>query len=81
MRYRVEIYDDVKSRDLTIWSDKNLDTELLKELVFQNIRKFSGPLRAYVYDTRENKKTAAMLLDEQIVKMYTSQMNQPLSTI
>ena len=78
MRYRVEIYDDVKARDLTIWSHKNLDKELLMELVFQNIRNFDGPLRAYVYDTKENKKTAAMLLNEDIVKMYTSQMQKPL---
>jgi hypothetical protein len=81
MRYRVEIYDDVKDRDITLWSNKNLDKELLMELVFQNIRNFDGPLRAYVYDTQEKKKTAAMLLNEDIVKLYTSQMRKTLIAV
>lgn len=61
-RYRVEIYDEVKANDLTIYSEQGVDKEYLTELVFSNLRRFSGNVRAYVFDNLKKKKTTAMFL-------------------
>ena len=67
-RFRVEIYDADKSNDITIYSDQGVDKEHLTELVFSNIRNFSGRVNAYVFDNVKKKKTTAMFLDENIVE-------------
>jgi len=54
-RYRVEIYDENKANDLTIYSEQGVDKEYLTELVFSNMRKFDGNIRAYVYDNLKKK--------------------------
>jgi phosphoserine phosphatase len=66
-RYRVEIYDANKFNDVTIYSDSGVDKEYLTELVFSNLRKFSGRVNAYVFDNVKKKKTTAMFLDENTV--------------
>lgn len=66
-RFRIEIYDANKANDLTIYSEQGVDKEYLTELVFSNLRKFNGTVRAYVFDTLKKKKTTAMFLDESIV--------------
>ena len=66
-RYRVEIYDANKLNDVTIYSEQNVDKEYLTELVFSNIRNFSGKINAYVFDNVKKKKITAMFLDETIV--------------
>jgi hypothetical protein len=66
-RYRVEIYDANKFNDVTIYSDSGVDKEYLTELVFSNLRKFSGRVNAYVFDNVKKKKTTAMFLDESTV--------------
>jgi hypothetical protein len=67
-RFRVEIYDANKSNDITIYSDQGVDKEYLTELVFSNIRNFSGKINAYVFDNVKKKKTTAMFIDESIVE-------------
>ena len=62
-RYRVEIYDENKANDLTIYSEQGVDKEYLTELVFSNLRKFDGTIRAYVYDNLKKKKTTALILN------------------
>lgn len=69
-RYRVEIYDANKLNDVTIYSDSGVDKEYLTELVFSNLRKFSGKVNAYVFDNVKKKKTTAMFLNEDIVNKY-----------
>ena len=69
-RYRVEIYDANKMNDLTIYSDSGVDKDYLTELVFSNLRKFSGRVNAYVFDNVKKKKTTAMFLDEAVVNKY-----------
>jgi len=69
-RYRVEIYDANKLNDVTIYSDSGVDKEYLTELVFSNLRKFSGRVNAYVFDNVKKKKTTAMFLDEAVVNKY-----------
>ena len=66
-RYRVEIYDANKLNDVTIYSEQGVDKEYLTELVFSNIRNFSGKINAYVFDNVKKKKITAMFLDETIV--------------
>jgi hypothetical protein len=67
-RFRVEIYDANKANDITIYSDQGVDKEYLTELVFSNIRNFSGKINAYVFDNVKKKKTTAMFLDETTVE-------------
>ena len=67
-RFRVEIYDANKLNDITIYSDQGVDKEYLTELVFSNIRNFSGKINAYVFDNVKKKKTTAMFLDESTVE-------------
>ena len=69
-RYRVEIYDANKMNDVTIYSDSGVDKDYLTELVFSNLRKFSGRINAYVFDNVRKKKTTAMFLDEAVVNKY-----------
>jgi hypothetical protein len=59
MRYRVEIYDEVKSNDLTIYSDEKLERDVLSKIVFSNLPKFNGNVKAYVFDEVSKKKIAA----------------------
>jgi hypothetical protein len=75
-RYRVEIYDDNKANDLTIFSDEGISREYLSELVFGNIRQFAGNVRAYVFDNKKKKKTLAIYLPMEIVNKYN---NNPLT--
>ena len=67
-RFRVEIYDANKLNDITIYSDQGVDKEYLTELVFSNIKNFSGKINAYVFDNVNKKKTTAMFLDESTVE-------------
>jgi hypothetical protein len=69
-RYRVEIYDDNKANDLTIYSDEGISREYLSELVFGNIRQFAGNVRAYVFDNKKKRKTLAIYLPMEIVNRY-----------
>jgi hypothetical protein len=70
-RYRVEIFDEIKGNDLTIYSDEGVNKEYLTELVFSNIRRFSGNVRAYVYDNLKKKKTAALYLPMEVISKKT----------
>jgi transcriptional regulator with AAA-type ATPase domain len=76
-RFRIEIYDDIKSNDLTIFADNNVDRELLSEYVFGNIRNFNTTVHAYVFDTLKKKKTAAMFLPMETVQSIKSKMSYP----
>lgn len=67
-RYRIEIYDDIKSNDLTIYSDQGVDRELLNEYVFSNLSRFSSTVHAFVFDSLKKKKTAAMFLPMETVQ-------------
>jgi hypothetical protein len=70
-RYRVEIYDENKLNDLTIYSEQGVDKEYLTELVFSNLRRFNGTIRAYVYDNLKKKKTTALLLPVEFIPKKT----------
>jgi hypothetical protein len=69
-RYRVEIYDEVKQNDLTLFSDDGIDKDHLTELVFSNLNQFSGNVRAFVYDKQKKKKTVALFLPMATVNKY-----------
>jgi len=66
-RFRVEIYDENKANDITIYSDQGVDKEHLTELVYSNVNNFFGNVRAYVYDQLKKKKTTAVYLPAEFV--------------
>jgi hypothetical protein len=66
MRYRVEIYDANKAHDLTIYSEENLNRNSLTRLVKDNLNRFQGNIKAYVFDTNQNKKIFAAFFPENI---------------
>jgi hypothetical protein len=70
-RYRVEIYDENKANDLTIYSEQGVDKEYLTELVFSNMRRFQGNIRAFVYDNLKKKKTTALILPMDVLPKRT----------
>ena len=69
-RFRIEIYDANKANDLTLYSEQGVDREYLNELVFSNLRRFSGRVNAYVFDNQKKKKVTAMFLDETIANKF-----------
>jgi tellurite resistance-related uncharacterized protein len=69
-RFRVEIYDANKLNDLTIYSEQGIDKDYLTEIVFSNLSRFSGNVKAYVYDELKKSKTVALFLPEQTVNKY-----------
>jgi len=74
-RFRIEIYDANKLNDVTLYSEQGVDKEYLTEMVFSNLRKFSGRVNAYVYDNQKKKKVTAMFLDESIVNRFKQDVN------
>ena len=70
-RFRIEIYDANKANDLTLYSEQGVDKEYLTELVFSNLRKFDGTIRAYVYDNLKKKKTTALILNREFLPPKT----------
>ena len=66
-RFRIEIYDENKLNDLTLYSEQGVDKDYLTELVFSNLSQFSGRVKAYVYDELKKKKTVALLINEETV--------------
>jgi hypothetical protein len=81
MRYRVEIYDDIKANDLTIESPTLVDKEYLTELVFSNLEKFSGNVKAFVYDNIKKKKVTALVLPYETVSKINSKRPQLTNTL
>jgi hypothetical protein len=68
-RFRVEVYDEVKGNDLTLYFEQGVDKEYLTEIVFSNLRQFSGNVRAYVYDQLKKRKTTAIYLPMELVNL------------
>jgi hypothetical protein len=78
-RFRIEIYDDVKSNDLTIYSEQGVDKDYLTELVYSNAKYFDGNIRAYVFDNLKKKKITATYLPMEIVSNLKSQIPAKLN--
>lgn len=72
MRYRIEIFDEVKENDLTLYSEQGVDKEHLTEIVFSNLNNFSGNVKAFVYDKQKNKKTVALFLPMETIQKIKS---------
>ena len=66
-RFRIEIYDENKLNDLTIYSEQGVDKDYLTEMAFSNLPRFSGRVKAYVYDELKKIKTVALFLPESVV--------------
>jgi hypothetical protein len=74
-RFRIEIYDENKNNDLTIYSEQGVDKEYLTEIVYSNITRFDGNVKAFVFDTIKKKKTTAMFLPMEIITSVKSKLN------
>jgi hypothetical protein len=72
MRFKIEMYDEVKANDLTIYSDEGYDNESLKQLVFSNLKRFDGNVKAFVYDRENKKKTSAAFFPMETVNFVKS---------
>jgi hypothetical protein len=70
-RYRVEIYDENKLNDLTLYFADGVNREHLSELVFSNLRRFQGKVKAHVFDKKKKTKVLAIFYPEEIVKRYS----------
>ena len=71
-RFKIEMYDEVKANDLTIYSDEGYDNESLKELVFSNLKRFDGNVKAFVFDQQNGKKTSAAFFPMETVNYVKS---------
>jgi hypothetical protein len=78
-RFRIEIYDEVKSNDLTIYSEQGVDKEYLTEIVFSHIKNFDGNVKAYVYDSLKKKKTTALFLPMETINFVKSMIPKKLN--
>jgi hypothetical protein len=71
-RFRIEIYDEVKSNDLTIYSEQGVDQEYLREIVFSNLKRFDGNVKAFVFDNLKKKKITAIFLPMETIEFVKS---------
>jgi hypothetical protein len=71
---RVEIYDDLKTNDITLYLENVIDSTQLSELVFSNLTKFSGNVRAFAINLSTNKKSAASIFPMETVAFYKSKI-------
>jgi hypothetical protein len=70
MRFRIDIYDEIKANDIRMFSDEGLDKEGLAQLVWSNLNKFQGNVKAYVYDSQKKKKTIAVYYPMDVIAKY-----------
>ena len=77
-RFRVEIYDDIKSNDITIYSEQGIDKEHLIELVYSNMMNFDGNVRAFVFDKLKKKKTTAVYFPMEMIQSAKSKIPKKL---
>lgn len=73
-RFRVEIYDEVKSNDVTLFFEQGVNQEYLRELVYSNISKFDGNIKAFVYDISKKKKTTAIFIPIEITQAVKAKL-------
>jgi hypothetical protein len=78
-RFRIEIYDEVKSNDLTIYSEQGVDQEYLREIVFSNLKRFDGNVKAFVFDNVKKKKTTAIFLPMETIQFVKSMLPKKLN--
>jgi hypothetical protein len=77
-RFRIEIYDEVKANDLTLYSEQGVDKEYLTEIVFSNLRRFNGNVKAFVFDNVKKKKTTALFLPMEILPIKNKLTSEEL---
>jgi hypothetical protein len=78
-RFRIEIYDEVKSNDLTLYSEQGVDKEYLTEIVFSHIKNFDGNVKAFVYDSLKKKKTTALFLPMETINFVKAMIPKKLN--
>ena len=76
-RFRIEIYDEVKSNDITIYSEQGVDKESLSKLVYSNLPNFNGNVRGFVYDNIKKKKVTAVYYPMELVNVVKTKIKFP----
>lgn len=71
-RFRIEIFDDIKNNDLTIYSEKYLDRSRLNDVVLSELHRFKGSVRAYVYDMKKKAKVTYLQIPYELVSSLNS---------
>ena len=71
-RFRVEIFDDIKSNDMTLYYEDMVDKNKLTQIVFNNLYRFKGNVRAFVYDNARKKKVTYLVLPFEMVSEINS---------
>jgi len=73
-RYRIEIYDEIKSNDLTLYSDQGMNRQTLSELVFSYAKDFQGNVKAFAYDTVTKKKVTGAYLPMEVLNSIKAKL-------
>jgi hypothetical protein len=73
-RYRIEIYDEIKSNDLTLYSDQGMNRQTLSELVFSYAKNFQGNVKAFAYDTVTKKKITGAYLPMEVLNSIKAKL-------
>jgi len=58
-RFKIDIYDEVKANDITLYEEEGLSKETLSQLVWSHIDQFQGNVTGVVYDLKNKKRTVA----------------------
>jgi hypothetical protein len=61
-RFRIEIFDEIKANDLTLYAEDMVDKTKLNQIVFNNLYRFKGNVRAFVYDNAKKRKVTYLVL-------------------
>lgn len=71
-RFKIEIFDEVKSNDLTLFYNDGIDREFLLEMMHLHLHKFQGNVKAFSYDLNKKKKTNAAYLPMELTQLINS---------
>ena len=73
-RFRIEIYDDIKANDITLYSEQGMDRENLSTLILSYVKNFQGNIKAYVFDNVKKRKIVAAYVPMELANINKSKM-------
>ena len=73
-RFLIEIYDDIKSNDITLYSEQGLDRESLSTLILSYVKNFQGNIKGYVFDNTKKKKVVAAYVPMELAQLNRSKL-------
>ena len=73
-RFRIEIYDDIKANDITLYSEQGMDRENLSTLILSYVKNFQGNIKAYVFDNVKKRKIVAAYVPMELANINKSKL-------